>query len=390
MIVPTEFFINQGTSRDSRQRLEPGRGWNLARHFGTVTRGSRVAWLTDIAIAAGIIAAGAAAGLLLYGALRLLGRVTLRGGWGSAARPIWERCARGLRLLLPLLGAYAALPLALTDTPLQRAQLILTVALIGVSAYLLIRAVRGIEDVITSRLDLDRADNIDARRVQTQLQLLRSVLTSFIAFTAVIVVLLFVPGFRQIGAGLLASAGIAGLVIGFAAQRALGNLLAGFQIAVTQPIRLDDVVVVEGEWGHVEEISLTYVVVNIWDERRLILPISYFLEHPFTNWTRQSSEILGTVFLYTDYRAPVDELRAELDRILAESEYWDGRVKGLVVTDCKERTVELRALVSAKNGGSAWNLRCEVREKLVRFLQQNYPETLPRLRAEVLDERATA
>lgn len=344
-------------------------------------------WLTDIATAAGIVAAGAAAGLLLYWALRLLGRAALRGSWGSAARPIWERCARGLRLLLPLLGAYAALPLALTDAALERTQLVLTVALIGVSAYLLIRAVHGVEDLLTSRLDLDQPDNLDARRVQTQLQLLRAVLTSFIAFTAVIVILLFVPGFRQIGAGLLASAGIAGLVIGFAAQRALGNLLAGFQIAVTQPIRLGDVVVVEGEWGNIEEISLTYVVVKIWDERRLILPISYFLEHPFTNWTRQSSEILGTVFLYADYSVPVDELRAELDRILAGSENWDGRVKGLVVTDCKERAVELRALVSAKDGGSAWNLRCEVREKLIAYLQRHHPDTLPRLRAEVVGER---
>ncbi|MDH3506830.1 MAG: mechanosensitive ion channel family protein, partial [Gammaproteobacteria bacterium] len=317
-------------------------------------------------------------------------RLARHSAWGATMRPVWKRCAGGLRLVLPLIGVYLSLPFALEDTNLLRAQNILTVALIGLSAYLLIRALYGIEDLITARLDLGHEDNLDARRLQTQLRVMRAVLASFIAFTTVIVILLFIPGFRQIGAGLLASAGIAGLVIGFAAQRALGNLLAGFQIAFTQPIRLDDVVVVEGEWGRIEEISLTYVVVRIWDERRLILPISYFLEKPFTNWTRETSAILGTVFLYTDYRAPIDELRAELDRILEKSEHWDGRVKGLVVTDSKEHTLELRALVSAKDGGSAWDLRCEVREKLVRFLAQNYPETLPRIRAQLDGEHKAA
>ncbi len=349
-----------------------------------------MSWIIDSFFAAGIIAAGAAVGLLLYGVLRLLGRVGVRSTWGTTARALWERCARGLRLLLPLIGAYASLPLALEGTALQRTQLILTVALIGGSAYVLIRVLYGLEDLITSRLDLEGADNLDARRIQTQLQLLRAVLTSFIAFTALIVLLLFVPGFRQIGTGLLASAGIAGLVVGLAAQRALGNLLAGFQIAITQPIRIDDVVVVEGEWGRIEEISLTYVVVRIWDERRLILPISYFLEHPFTNWTRESADILGTVFLYTDYRVPIAELRAELDRIVEQSEFWDGRVKGLVVTDSTDRALELRALVSAKDGGNAWNLRCEVREKLVGFLQEKYPESLPHVRAEILSESSPA
>ncbi|MDH3418995.1 MAG: mechanosensitive ion channel family protein [Gammaproteobacteria bacterium] len=347
-------------------------------------------WLTESLVTVVVVAGGAAAGIVTYLAASLIARLARHSAWGATMRPVWKRCAGGLRLVLPLIGVYLSLPFALEDTNLLRAQNILTVALIGLSAYLLIRALYGIEDLITARLDLGHEDNLDARRLQTQLRVMRAVLASFIAFTTVIVILLFIPGFRQIGAGLLASAGIAGLVIGFAAQRALGNLLAGFQIAFTQPIRLDDVVVVEGEWGRIEEISLTYVVVRIWDERRLILPISYFLEKPFTNWTRETSAILGTVFLYTDYRAPIDELRAELDRILEKSEHWDGRVKGLVVTDSKEHTLELRALVSAKDGGSAWDLRCEVREKLVRFLAQNYPETLPRIRAQLDGEHKAA
>ncbi len=340
-------------------------------------------WLTESARILAVIAGGATAGIVTYLGASLFARLARHSSWGASMRPIWKRCAGGLRLALPLIGVYLSLPFALEDASLGRAQIILSVVLISVSAYLLVRALYGIEDLITARLDLKHEDNLDARRVQTQLRVMRAVLASFIVFTAVIVILLFVPGFRQIGSGLLASAGIAGLVIGFAAQRALGNLLAGFQIAVTQPIRLDDVVVVEGEWGRIEEISLTYVVVRIWDERRLILPISYFLEKPFTNWTRETAEILGTVFLYTDYRVPIDELRAELDRILENSEHWDGRVKGLVVTDSKEHSLELRALVSAKDGGKAWDLRCEVREKLVGFLAQNYPDTLPRIRAEI-------
>jgi len=345
--------------------------------------------LTNILTAAGTIAAGAAIGLAIFVCVRFVGRIALRRSWGVKQRPLWEHTATALGLLIPLIGVYASLPFALEETALDHARIMVAVGLIAVTAYLLIRLLRGAEELIVARLDLQDADNLDARRIQTQLHVLRAVLTSFIASAAIIAVLLFVPGFRQLGAGLLASAGIAGLVLGFAAQRALGNLLAGFQIAVTQPIRLDDVVVVEGEWGRVEEISLTYVVVRIWDERRLILPISYFLEHPFTNWTRESSEILGTVFLYTDYAVPIPALRAELERIVAASKFWDGRVCNLVVTDSTPRALEIRALVSAKDGGKAWDLRCEVREKLVGFLAERYPGSLPRFRAE-LDDRARA
>jgi small-conductance mechanosensitive channel len=346
--------------------------------------------LSEILNTVGIIAAGAACGIVVFLAARLLSSRFVSKTWNEATRQLWSRSASGFGLLLPLLGAYMSLPYAVENVALEQARVVIVVLLIAVTAFLLVRVVRGIEDVVVSRLDLGGTDNLDARRIQTQLHVMRAVLTSFVAFTAVVTILLLVPGFRQLGAGLLASAGIAGLVLGFAAQRALGNLLAGFQIAITQPIRLDDVVVLESEWGRIEEISLTYVVVRIWDERRLILPISYFLEHPFTNWTRESSEILGTVYLYTDYKVPIPALRAELERIVAESKFWDGRVCNLVVTDSTPNALELRALVSAKDGGRAWNLRCEVREKLVEFLAQNYPETLPRIRAEVDSEARAA
>jgi small-conductance mechanosensitive channel len=177
-------------------------------------------------------------------------------------------------------------------------------------------------------------------------------------------------------------------VIGFAAQKTLGNLLAGIQIAITQPIRIDDVVVVEGEWGRIEEITLTYVVVRIWDLRRLVLPIGYFLEKPFQNWTRVSADVLGTVYLVVDYTVPVDEIRAQLERIVRESNLWDRKVCGVQVTDASERGIEVRALVSAADSSKAWDLRCEVREKLIAFLQQNYPGSLPRVRAEIQGEGA--
>jgi len=189
---------------------------------------------------------------------------------------------------------------------------------------------------------------------------------------------------RRLGTGLLTSAGIASVIVGFAAQRSISNLLAGFQIAFTQPIRLDDVLVVEGEFGRVEEITFTYVVLTIWDERRLVLPLNYFIEKPFYNWTRTTAQLTGTVFLHADYTVPVEALRAELRRLLETHPLWDQRVCVLQVTDSKETTVELRALVSAANAGDLWALRCAVREQLVAYLQAHYPQSLPRTRATVL------
>jgi small-conductance mechanosensitive channel len=188
---------------------------------------------------------------------------------------------------------------------------------------------------------------------------------------------------RQYGVSLFASAGVAGLVAGLAARPVLSNLFAGVQLAMTQPIRIDDVVIVENEWGIVEEITSTYVVVRIWDLRRLIVPLTYFIEKPFQNWTRESSALLGSAFLYVDYRAPVEIIRNKLSEIVKSSKNWDGKVVNLQVTDAKENTVELRCLMSANSAGQAFNLRCEVREQLIDFLQKHHPEALPRQRSEV-------
>ena len=182
---------------------------------------------------------------------------------------------------------------------------------------------------------------------------------------------------------MLASAGIAGIVLGFAAQRGIATVLAGIQIAISQPIRVDDVVIIEGEWGKIEEINLTYVVVKIWDLRRLVVPVTYFLDKPFQNWTRVSADILGTVELHLDYSVPVDAVRQEFKRLVDASPLWDGKVCGVQVTGSTETTMTLRPLMSAKNASDAWDLRCHVREKLIEFLQKNYPGCLPRVRAEV-------
>lgn len=215
------------------------------------------------------------------------------------------------------------------------------------------------------------------------MQFIRQLLVAIIVVLTIAAILMSFENMRKLGAGLLGGVAIGATILGFAAQQSLGNLLAGFQIAFTQPIRIDDVLVVEGEWGRVEEITLTYVVLRIWDQRRLILPISYFIQKPFQNWTRNSSDILGTAFFYLDYRVPVEKVREELTRLLQSSPLWDKKVNVLQVTDTKERSIEIRALMSARNSGEAFDLRCYVRENLIKFIENNYPESLPRTRAEI-------
>jgi len=247
-------------------------------------------------------------------------------------------------------------------------------------ASLLISAIKTFEDYVYHTYDLNKADNLKERKIRTQLQFIRKVIIVFIVLVTISIILLSFDNVRKIGAGLLTGVGIGSIIIGFAAQKSLANFLAGFQIAFTQPIRIDDVLVVEGEWGRVEDITLTYVVLNIWDQRRLILPINYFIEKPFQNWTRTTSEILGTVFIYADYSLPVDELRVELTRLLELNELWDKRVGILEVTDVKEQTMEIRALVSARNSSQAFDLRCYVRENLVKYIREKVPGSLPQKR----------
>lgn len=250
--------------------------------------------------------------------------------------------------------------------------------------WFLIRLTGFFEILFYSQLDISPLDNFRARRMRTQLQFIVRLVYLLIGLVGFSVVLLSFDGARRFGASLIASAGVASVVVGFAAQKSLSNLIAGFQIAFTQPIRIDDVVIVEAEWGRIEEITLTYVVVKLWDLRRMVLPITYFVEKPFQNWTRHSADILGYSFLYMDYRVPVDEVRKAFREILESSSLWDKKVCILQVTDLKEHTIELRALMSARNASDAFDLRCEVREKLVTYIKDHYPDSLPRMRAEVL------
>ncbi len=245
-------------------------------------------------------------------------------------------------------------------------------------------AVRGLmlaARLYLARFDMQASDNLGARRVHTQLLVVSRILGSIIWLIGIAAAIMTFPSVRQLGTSILASAGIAGLVVGLAAQRTLGNFLAGLQIALSEPINLDDVVIVENEWGRVEEITATYVVVKIWDERRLIVPFSWFIERPFENWTRRTSQILGTVFLWMDYSVPVDDIRREARRIAEASADWDRRVIAVQVTDTTDRAVQVRVLASAPDAGKAFSLRCELREKLIAFLQREHPAALPRTRA---------
>ena len=233
---------------------------------------------------------------------------------------------------------------------------------------------------------VDVEDNLAARRIQTQTRVIARVIQGTVILVGVALALMTFPAIRQIGATLLASAGLIGLVAGIAARPVFGNLIAGLQIALAQPIRLDDVVIVEGEWGRIEEITSTYVVVRVWDERRLVVPLQWFIENPFQNWTRTSAQLLGTAFLWLDYRTPMAEVRAQLQAICEEDPRWDGRVCVAQVTETGEHTIQVRLLVSARNSGDLFDLRCVVRERMIDYLARCHPQSLPRLRADLARE----
>lgn len=237
--------------------------------------------------------------------------------------------------------------------------------------------------VLQEHYNVKTQDNLEARKKLTQLRIIERIIVTLVFVVGIASALLTIDKIKFIGINLLTTAGIAGIIVGFAAQKSLSLVFAGFQIAFSQPIRLDDVLIVEGEWGRVEEITLTYVVVKIWDERRLIVPINYFLEKPFQNWTRTNSDIIGSVFLYTDYRFPVDELRKYVGELVRGNENWDGKVSNVQVTDSSEKTMTIRILASSADSSKNWNLRTFIREKLINYIKEKYPDFLPTLRLEM-------
>jgi len=297
---------------------------------------------------------------------------------------IVKHCSPPMRFIITLLAVSFVLPLIKMSPPmLDFVNQLLSLCFIASVAWLIIRFTFVLDDLILSRYRIDVRDNLQARKIQTQLQIFKKIAIVVVSILALATMLMTFDKVRQLGTSILASAGIIGIIVGLAAQRTIATLLAGLQIAITQPIRVDDVVIVENEWGRIEEITFTYVVVRIWDLRRLILPITYFIEKPFQNWTRVTADILGTVFIYVDYTVPVQAIREELHRILKSTDLWDGKAWGLQVTNATERTVELRALMTAPDASAAWDLRCEVREKILGFVQKNYPDGLPKVRAEI-------
>ena len=323
-------------------------------------------------------------GVLVYKGLRRIERSAEATGVRSLRTRLIGVIASPAAIALPLLFlgvALAATPLPEeVSGPVRHA---LGVGAITCLAWLAVRAIGAFERRIARRHPLEVADNLAARRAQTQVHVIGGVAQGAVVLIGIAIALMTFPQIRQIGATLLASAGIIGLVAGIAAKPVFGNLIAGLQIAITQPIRFDDVVIVEGEWGRVEEITSAYVVVRIWDERRLVVPLQWFIEHPFENWTRTTSQLLGTAFLWLDYRAPLAAIRDELQRICVADERWDGRVCVAQITDTDRSAVQVRLLVSARSSGDLFDLGCAVRERMLAFLAAHHPEALPLLRMDV-------
>lgn len=259
---------------------------------------------------------------------------------------------------------------------LEKVSEILLILTIG---WFVIQGIRALFRYFQNKIDISISDNLIARKRLTQLKMIEKILIVVAAVLFVSIALLTFEAVRGLGISLLASAGILGIVVGFAAQQSVGLILSGIQVALTQPIRLDDVVIVEGEWGRVEEINITYVVVKIWDERRMVIPVDYFLNTPFQNWTRTTSDILGTVMLYVSYDLPVDPLRKYLEKILKDDHNWDGRVQNIQVTDSKQWYKEIRILLSSSNSSTNWDLRVSVREKLIDFINKTYPGSFSRI-----------
>lgn len=321
--------------------------------------------------------------------LWVMARVSKRPG-AELSQWIVAHLRRPLLLLVPTLLLRLSLPLSdLSGSTLDFVRQTVAILLIVGVGWLLISLTSVLDEFLDERFLLTVQDNLMARRIHTKFRLLRRVVViALVVFTAGAILMTF-PAVRHLGAGLLASAGILGLVLGIAARPTVETLIAGMQLALTEPINLDDVVIVEGEWGRIEEITTTYVVVRIWDDRRLIVPVSYFLTHPFQNWTRVTADLIGQVTVEVDYTTPVEQVREEVARIVDASQHWDRRFWNLQVTEAGERTMRLRVLLSAGDSSSGWNLRCEVREKLITFLQEQHPGALPRLRAELQPDPAS-
>ncbi len=339
-------------------------------------------WAPNIVVGAVILAFAAVIALLLHCAVaRLIQRFVRR------RRPYLAGILAGTwrlgQIAFVIAALFIALPVAPFDwditTGVAYVLLIATIVLVG---CIVITATHILADLYLLRFHLDVADNLLARKHVTQVRVLRRVVDTLLVIVTIGAVLMTFEPVRQYGVSLFASAGVAGLVVGFAARPVLSNLIAGIQLAMTQPIRIDDAVLVENEFGNVEEITATYVVLRLWDLRRMIVPLTYFIEKPFQNWSRESTSLIGAVLLDVDYTTPVDRVRAKAEEIAKASPLWDGGLIKVQITDSDAETMELRVIVTARTSGDAFNLRCELREKLIAYLQAELPGSLPRRRHE--------
>jgi len=338
-------------------------------------------WLYVLFLVSAVVVFGNGIHYLVFRLLRKQQAASQRRSLGFQRYLAWP--ARGVLLLIGLRVILPHVP-KFPGELLEQVEQIVECLLVLFVGWLAIGGVYVFQAFTLSRFDTTVADNLRARRVHTQMQFFRRMLIAIVVLLDAGALLwsLHDPRLWKFGTGLLASAGLASLVLATAARSAASNLIAGIQIALAEPIRIDDVVVIQGDWGRIEEITSTYVIVKIWDERRLVVPLSYFIEQPFENWTRRRGDLLGTAFLYVDYSVPVEPLRAELLRIVQESNLWDKRVCGLQVTNLTDRVMELRCLVSSAGSSQSFDLRCLVREKMIAFIAENYPHALPSLRVE--------
>lgn len=346
-------------------------------------------WAPGWAIGLGLIAVALGAALALHELLvRAVGRGLKRRSEFTRSLVLRTRSpGRFALIVLALAGAVYVAPFTAGQVRLLHHALV--VAFIVLVGWATLTALDIASALHSRRYRIDVSDNLLARKHLTQTRILRQAAATLVIIMTAGFALMTIPGVRQLGVSLLAAGGAAGIILGLALQPVLSNIMAGIQIALTQPIRIDDAVIVEGEWGNVEEITSTYVVIRIWDLRRLIVPLRYFLEKPFQNWTRESADLLGVVMLYVDYQVPVDAIRGKLKDVLDASPHWDRKVSVVQVTELKERTVEIRILASAASAPVAFDLRCEIREQLLNWLREAHPEALPVERLELRTPQRT-
>lgn len=349
-----------------------------------ITIRAAMGWAPDNVVGALILALAAALGLAVHrGVTWLLRRLARRHQFAMTFIAQSRRLTLVALIIATVLIALPATPFdSDTKTLLAKVLALGTVVVVG---WAVIVAANIAANIYLLRFRVDVADNLLARKHVTQVRVLMRVVDTLLILVTAGAALMTFESVRQYGVSLFASAGVAGIIAGLAARPLLSNLLAGIQLAMTQPIRIDDAVVVENEWGQVEEITSTYVVIRLWDWRRLVVPLTYFIEKPFQNWTREGSAIIGTILLHLDYTAPIDRIRMKARELAQQSKLWDGKVVNVQVTDATEKTIEVRILLSAASASTAWDLRCEVREKLIDFLQREYPEALPHRRQQIME-----